>query len=255
VAQKALNILIMEDSLTQAKFIRQMFEHEGAKVEVITTAKDLSYSPHLFDLDVDGALIDVHLGDVNGLQLIDALKRRWPSLCLVMMTANDTNDFSVLAEAREQGAHLVLKKPFGRSDVASVLADVQAIKKTGEPRKHVVVIDDSKVTCKIASQVLSAYGYRVSSFQTGEEAIKRLSYDQVDVVLTDINMPGMSGPELICLIRDVWRNVGIVGMSADEKAISKCGDTDAFVPKPFSPEELIAAIRKAAAIEHHELEC
>ena len=168
---KAMNILILEDSQTQAKFIKQLFQQEGAVVEVITTAKDLSYSPHLFDLDVDGAVIDVHLGDVNGLQLLDALKRRWPGLCLVMMTANDTNDFSVLAEAREKGAHLVLKKPFGRAEAASVIADMEALKRDGVPRKHVVVIDDSKVTCKIASQVLAAYGFRVSSFQTGEDAI------------------------------------------------------------------------------------
>lgn len=255
VAETRPSILVLEDSTTQAKIIKQMFEDEGASVETVTSAREFTSSPHLFDIKVNAVVIDVHFGEVNGLDLIDPVLRRWPGVTLVMMTANDTDDYAVLAKARAMGAHLVLRKPFNRTNVVAVMADIQAIAKTGSPRKHVVVIDDSKTTCRIAAEVLRSYGFRVSSFQAGLEAIRQLNFDKVDVVLTDINMPEMSGTEIICLVRDVWADVGIIGMSADEKAGRKCANADAFLLKPFGPEELVNKVRSVMDLEIEHLDC
>jgi DNA-binding NtrC family response regulator len=255
MSEKKISLLVLEDSTTQAKMISRMFCEEGASAEVITSARDFTSSPHLFELKIDAALIDVHFGEVSGLSLIDPIARRWPGVSLVMMTANNTNDFSVLADARERGAHLVLRKPFSMDDVRAVLADIKSIQKTGKRRKHVVVIDDSKTTCRIVTEVLKAYGFRVSSFQNGLDAIQQLSFDHVDAVLTDMCMPGMSGDELICLVRDVWKNVGIVAMSGDMSSHSGGVKADAFIPKPFGPEELISVIRQVTETEYLELAC
>ena len=255
VADIKPSILVLEDSTTQAKIIKQMFEDEGASVETVTSAREFTSSPHLFDIKVNAVVIDVHFGEVNGLDLIEPVLRRWPGVTLVMMTANDTDDYAVLAKARDMGAHLVLRKPFNRTNVMAVLADIQSIAKTGEPRKHVVVIDDSATTCRIASELLRSYGFRVSGFQNGQDAVRQLSFDKVDVVLSDINMPGMSGTELMCLVRDVWRDVGIVGMSADDRAAKKCENADAFLLKPFGPEELIHTVRGVMEQEFEQLDC
>ena len=248
-------ILVLEDSTTQAKMISMMFETAGASVTTVTTPREFSSAPHLFDLKINAALIDVHFGEISGLKLIEPLARRWPTSVLVMMTANDTDDFAVLAKARELGAHLVLKKPFKREDVAETIADIKSIQETGSRRKHVVLIDDSKTTCKIASDLLRSHGFRVSSFQNGLDAIQQLNYDHVDAVLTDMHMPEMSGSELICLVRDVWANVPIVAMSADEKLASKKFDVDAFVQKPFGPEEIVSTLKNVMRREEYELDC
>lgn len=255
MADSGPSILILEDSTTQAKIIKQMFEDEGASVEVVHNAREFSSSPHLFDIKINAVIIDVHFGEVNGLDLIDSVLRRWPGVTLIMMTANDTDDFAVLAEARDLGAHLVLRKPFSRHNVVAVMEDIKSIAKTGKPRDHVVVIDDSKTTCRIAAEVLRSYGFRVSAFQSGLNAIRQLSFDKVDAVLTDINMPGMSGTEIICLVRDVWEAVGIVAMSADERAGRKCENADAFLLKPFGPEELVNTVKKVMGFEIESLEC
>lgn len=255
LADGKTSLLMLEDSTTQAKMIARMFGEAGADVEAITSARDFTSSPHLFDLKIDAALIDVHFGEISGLKLIDPIARRWPGVALVMMTANNTNDFEVLAKARACGAHLVLRKPFAMDDVRAVLADIQAIRKTGERRKHVIVIDDSKITCRIASEVLKAYGFRVSSFQNGLDAIQQMSFDHVDAVLTDLHMPEMSGKELICLVRDVWRNVGIIAMSGSTPSMALQNLADAFLPKPFGPEELISTIKKVIQKEFVQLDC
>ncbi|MAT35779.1 MAG: response regulator [Ponticaulis sp.] len=255
VALEKPSLLVLEDSSTQASIISRMFREEGADVEVVTSAREFSTSPKLFDLKIDAAVIDVHFGEVNGLELIEPLLRRWRGITLVMMTANDTDDYAVLAKARELGAHLVLKKPFARAEVTTVLEDIRVISKTGAPRKHVVVIDDSRTTCRIIKELLQSYGFRVSTFTNGQDAIQQLSFDRVDAVLTDVNMPGMPGTELICLVRDVWRDVAIIAMSGESRAELRCKQADAFVPKPFGPEELVSKVRGVIGAEFEHLEC
>lgn len=254
VATTTLNVLILEDSATQARFIARMFQDAGARTEIILSANQFATDVLLIDETFHAALIDVNFGKVSGLTLIDPFLQRWPMAAVGMITANGKDDFSVLGEARSQGAHFVLPKPFSKSDVESLLVDIDLFRRTREMRKHVVVIDDSIMSCKIASTLLRAAGYRVSTFQDGLEAICKISYDKVDVVLTDMNMPGMTGQELICLVRDVWANVAIIAMSGDPKLASKAG-ADVFIPKPFGPEELIRVTRQALSEKEFQLEC
>ena len=71
-----------------------------------------------------------------------------------------------------------------------------------------------------------------------------MSYDQVDVVLTDLNMPGMSGVELINLVRDLWPGVGVIAMSS-AGADCEPESVDAYLVKPFSRDALVDAVQSA----------
>ncbi len=236
-----LNVLILEDSATQARFIARMFSDVGASVDTLTTAKEFGDALEQSDTQYDAVLIDVHFGDVSGLTLIAPFLTGWPDALVCMMTANKRDDYAVLAEAREIGAHFLLPKPFSRKDVTTFLVDVQQYQNTRHIRDHVIVIDDSAACCKIAERLLTSAGFRVSAFQDPLEAISHLSYDHVDIVLTDMNMPGTSGAELICLIRDVWNDVAILAMSGDARLASNAG-ADGYLPKPYSPQEIIRTV-------------
>ena len=238
--------IILEDSQTQGRLIARMVEKSGAKAHVFYSTRDFQANASLGSLKVDAAIVDIHFGDVNGLSLIKPLLDIWPDVILIMMTANDTNDFAILAEARDKGAHLVLKKPFSPIEVKGIVRDVELIQKIGVPRRHVVVIDDNKTTCQIVRNILEACSFRVTTFQVGEFAMGRLNYDRVDAVLTDINMPGMGGGEVVCLVRDIWEDVAILGMSTENSSRDKFHESvDAFVSKPFGPEELVNKINSA----------
>ena len=245
-----LSVLVLEDSKTQASLIEKMLKAANCHVETLLSARELTSSPRLFDLKADAAFIDVHFGAVNGLDLIKPLTERWSGIVLAMMTANSVDDFSVLAKAREAGSHIVVRKPFSMVDVKNVLADVRAIRNKGERRPHVVVLDDSKTICKVAKDLLKTFDYRVSDFQKGEELFQRLNFDHVDVVLTDMNMPGMSGEEMIMLLRDVWPEVGVVAMSTETQANgaldkARAMGVAAILPKPFGADDLANALAMA----------
>ena len=240
MARDSKQFIVLEDSGTQGRLISSMFERAGAAAHLFTCVEDFTKDDELGFLEIDAAIVDIHFGKVNGLDLIEPILDLWPNVVLVMMTANKTNDFAVLADARERGAHLVLKKPFGAKEVSGVIQDVELIRSKGAPRHHIVVIDDNRTTCQIVQDILETYNFRVTTFQAGEFAMGRMNFDRVDAVLTDFNMPGMSGGELICLVRDVWEDVPIVGMSTESDSRNAHSDSvHAFVNKPFGPEELV----------------
>lgn len=241
----APKVLVLEDSTTQARLISRMFEALGVETICFSSALSFKTLGHLSRSPVAAALIDVHFGEVSGLSMLAPVQKIWPGIPMIMMTANSKDDYRALGEAREHGVDLVLPKPFKNSDLQDLLLDIASIRQTGVRRRHVVLIDDSAATRRIVQNMLEEMGYRASAFEDGLSAIQKLSFDHVDVVLTDINMPEMGGDEIIHLVRDVRGDVGIVAMSGDLKLCKNRSMIDGFVPKPFVPAELHRAIENA----------
>ena len=70
---------------------------------------------------------------------------------------------------------------------------------------HLLVVDDEKSICEILGQYLRMKGYSVVIARNAEEAVGIIKKDEIDLVLSDIKMPGMSGVELLQWIRDYNR--------------------------------------------------
>ncbi len=248
-----LKCLLLEDSATQAKIISSILGRIGCECVVANSARDYKGNPDLFDTEIDIAFVDINLGGVNGLDLIGDIRKRWSGCVVVVMTADSTDSYAGLSEARERGVNLVLRKPFSMEDARGVVSDAVYMKREGKMRRHIVVIDDSRTCGKVAAGVLTANEYRVSSFEDPHAAIERLSYDRVDVVVTDLIMPNMDGREVIQLVRDVWPEVGLVAMSGGGEKDganrvlneAKSLGADSILFKPYGPEELINAVKNA----------
>jgi signal transduction histidine kinase len=91
--------------------------------------------------------------------------------------------------------------------------------------------------------------YHVETAATGEEAIEKLRENYFDIVLLDYKLPGLSGIEVLSVIKEINADIHVVMMTAYaslETAISatKKGAFD-FLAKPFTPEELRASVRGA----------
>jgi CheY-like chemotaxis protein len=106
--------------------------------------------------------------------------------------------------------------------------------------RKVLVVDDDPVVAKSFNRVLSEKGYVVITAENAAQALDRLREEEVDLVYTDIRMPGMDGLELAeqMKARRPWTPVVIVtgyGTQANEQRAKAVG-VSAFLSKPLSPE-------------------
>jgi CheY-like chemotaxis protein len=126
--------------------------------------------------------------------------------------------------------------------------------RTRRPSGVVLLVEDDSAVREFARRSLEGVGYTVLAAAGGDQALLASENwgDRIDVLLTDIGMAGVSGPELAARINARRPRIGVVFMSGS--AGDSAGDgvvLDAaavFIPKPFSVVTLSRAVARAADI-------
>ena len=113
----------------------------------------------------------------------------------------------------------------------------------------VLVVDDDAGMCAMLRSRLTTRGFRVVTAAAGAEAIEVVQRDDVDVVVSDVNMKGMTGVELCPRLREHRPQLPVILITAFgsmELAIQaiRAGAYD-FLPKPFEIDQLVLAIERA----------
>jgi len=113
----------------------------------------------------------------------------------------------------------------------------------------ILIVDDEVVVCKSCERILSPEGYEVETALSGLEALEKLSQESFDIVITDLKMPGMDGMELLAKVKEKDPEIIVImitGYSTIQTAVQamKMGALD-YIPKPFTPEELVVVVEKA----------
>lgn len=113
---------------------------------------------------------------------------------------------------------------------------------------RILVVDDEPQIRRIMRTELTSAGYEVDDAKTGEEALGKVRGFRPDLVLLDINLPGMGGLAA-CRAISADANVAIIMLTVHNTEAAKIESLDAgaddFVTKPFSTPELLARIRAA----------
>ncbi|MDP8983421.1 MAG: response regulator transcription factor [Acidobacteriota bacterium] len=113
---------------------------------------------------------------------------------------------------------------------------------------RILVIDDEPQIRRVMRATLTGHEYEVDDARTGEEALEKLRHARYDLILLDMNMPGIGGLETCRQIRSVSEIpiiVLTVRNSEQDKVAALDAGADDFVSKPFSMPELLARIRAA----------
>jgi two-component system, OmpR family, KDP operon response regulator KdpE len=110
----------------------------------------------------------------------------------------------------------------------------------------ILVIDDEPQIRRVMRSTLSAHGYVITEAMTGEEGVESARKDRPDLVLLDMNMPGMGGLEACKEIRrstDAPIIMLTVRNAERDKVMALDAGADDYVVKPYSAEQLDARIR------------
>ena len=181
---------------------------------------------------------------------------------------------------QNSGQHTAQNPPRGAQDLAAALRELiaatappspgtlsgavgadAATPATRGPRGFILAVDDREENRELLARYLTRSGHRVITAAGGEEALQRLGRADVDVVLLDRRMPGLSGQQVLQRIKgdERWRATPVIMISGEQDmpGIIECieAGADDYLFKPFNPVLLEARI--AAGIERkrwHEQE-
>ena len=122
--------------------------------------------------------------------------------------------------------------------------------------QRILVVDDEPNIVLSLEFLMSQAGFEVRTVGDGEAALQALAQEPADLVLLDINLPGMSGYEVCQEIRanPRWTGIKVVMLTAmgremeREKGVAMGADD--YITKPFSTRDLVAKIEQILGINH-----
>ncbi len=113
-----------------------------------------------------------------------------------------------------------------------------------KPKKTILCVDDNEQSLSIRKILLETRGYRVVACNNGEDALQRFRIGGIDLVLTDLIMPGVDGSRLIEEIKGLSPQTPAVLISGRIKIYERDTLADVFLPKGmYEPAELLERIR------------
>ena len=116
-------------------------------------------------------------------------------------------------------------------------------------KAKILVVDDEEIVLKSCRKILEDGKYEVVTALSGKDAFDILQKEPIDIVITDIKMPGMDGMEVLEKIKEEYPDILVImitGYSTVQSAVQamKLGAFD-YIPKPFTPDEVLVVVEKA----------
>jgi signal transduction histidine kinase/CheY-like chemotaxis protein len=264
-ALEGLSALIVEDNPTNASVVETHLKAWGMRVwlagngsEALGVLRQARQRGDRFDL----ALIDMKMPVMDGIEFAERL-RADPTLVprrMVMLTSVATDEDA--RRARRAGVDLYVAKPVRRLDLLRAIAHVGDAGPPGAAPAQslgarVLVAEDNLVNQEVLKAMLDTLGCRTTLAANGDEALSALVDAEFDMVLMDIQMPGMDGFEAVTRLRSgshagaPLRNphlLPVVALTANalvgdaERCLS--AGFDDYLSKPFTRRQIEALVRK-----------
>ena len=112
------------------------------------------------------------------------------------------------------------------------------------PKRTILCVDDNEQALSIRKLMLETRGYRVLACNNGHQALEAFKQGGVDLVLSDLQMPGLDGAELVGKIKELSATTPAIIFSGKTRFYEKETRADLFLPKGmYAPIELLERIR------------
>jgi len=263
-------ILLIEDDAYQSKYLGDFLAENNIFVLYAYSGQEalkiLNREP------VDGIILDIRLSDMNGLDLLDQIKKNpeWNGLPVVVNTAEDLTQtdlnrvlkyaHSVVMKTKKSNERLLDEVKLFLKKIQPGETEPAAKKKSfSNPVVHsenvfvgrkILVADDDMRNIFALSAVLEESGFRIEIATNGKEAIQKLEEtEDIDLVLMDVMMPEMDGIEATRNIRQMnkWSNLPIIAVTAkamqgDREQCLAAGAND-YISKPVDIDKLLSLIK------------
>lgn len=268
-----LPVLVVEGNPHSADILAEMLHNWGMRPTVVHRGAEALMSleqAHTAGRPFAIALLDACLPDMDGFTVVEQVQQR-PALrqtAIIMLTA--AGERGDAARCRALGLAAYLLKPVKQSDLLDTITSILSTPGTPDgalplitrhslresrQRRRILLAEDNLVNQKLAVHLLEKWGHTVVAVHNGQEALTAISHTDFDLVLMDVQMPGMDGFAATAAIRASEQargtHVPIVALTANamqgDRERCLAAGMDAYVSKPLQAEELFAVIETFAA--------
>jgi PAS domain S-box-containing protein len=251
-------VLVVEDDDEVREVAVSMLTELGYRV---VKARDAASALVVVDsgIPIDLIFTDVMMpGALRSPELARKAKERLPNVA-VLFTSGYTQNAIVHGGRLDAGVEL-LAKPYTREGLARKVRHVlanQAQRHVAQGSQHpandnalegatVLLVEDDELIRLTTTEMLSDIGCKVREAVTAREALTILDEGQVDILLTDVGLPGVSGLQLANDVRARWPDLFIVLATGDSGIKSEAARLNAlFIVKPYTPESLRQSLEHA----------
>ncbi len=115
---------------------------------------------------------------------------------------------------------------------------------------RILVVDDDKTTRKMLQLILKSKGYDVVTAENGMDGLQKLGLEQINLILTDMNMPYMDGIEFTKQVKSTpeYSTIPIVMLTTeadeDEKKKAYAAGVDDYLVKPATAEQIVESMKR-----------
>jgi signal transduction histidine kinase/DNA-binding response OmpR family regulator len=264
-----LHALIVDDNFTNRRVLHGILTRWGMKptavdggraaLQAIEGAKNAGYPFPLI-------LLDGQMPEMDGFTLAEHIHKDPELLNATIMMLTSAGHLGDAARCRELGISAYLVKPVRQGELLDAICQVLDVRARKQPdplvtrhtlreekhRIHILLAEDNAINQTLAVRLLEKRGYSVTVVSNGQAAVEAFQTGAFELVLMDIQMPGMDGFQATAAIREREKLTGgripIVAMTAhalvgDQERCLASG-MDGYVSKPFRTSELFATLER-----------
>ena len=248
--QAALTVLLVDDSDLIHRHTRPILQAEGYQVvEAWDGEQALALcAERRFDL----ILTDVEMPKLDGWELCRRIKQDPKTEHVPVVICSSLGEASDLERGFDLGADEYLVKPVVAEELVSRLQTLLATKMLSQ-RERLLVVDDSAAIRHLVSDCLKRQGFQVATAVDGQDGLDKALESKPELILTDYDMPRMTGFELVVALRrdERTRDIPLVMLTARDtkrdQAQMRAAGLNSYLVKPFGTDKCIALVERVLA--------
>lgn len=247
VEKPAWVVLIADDSATARQFLRSAVGSFDRHVVIEEATDGRQTLEALGSLPVDLAFLDLDMPEIHGEDVVRSFTagHRMPFFVVV----SGIGDPEQIARMRRLAAYDYLRKPVEPEAIHRVLATYERVSML----TRVLIVDDSRTQRGLIRRILaeSVFHLTIDEAADGISAFETYARTPADIVILDINMDGLDGPNTLRILRAHNPQVRVVLMSSDAAAVATYADLNvtAMLKKPFTSRDLDAILHRIYGLD------
>ncbi len=237
-----MKILIAEDDPVSLKVLETILKKLGNELITATNGREAIEALNR-ESQIDLIISDIMMPEIDGFGLLKFVKSKNKFNKIPVILATAVNDISSVQTALKNGVVGYLVKPITKDLLVSKLDEISQ-----NLPPSILVVDDEEIIRSLLKRVIEIDGYRVVTASNGVEALNIIKHKNINLVISDIKMPEMTGVELLKEIITQELNMKVVLMTGLSLEVNKdqaltLGAAD-YISKPFNNTEILEKIRK-----------